>query len=361
MNLKIKPRDLNDGVLLYCGESEEGYGHFTSLALKNKHLEFRFDVGSGPAIIKSSKELKPNEWVAVTVSRYLGEGKLVVNGEAPVSGRTPGGHKPLSLHTPLYVGGYDEERIKLNPGVGVEGGFHGCVSAVSFFLTFVYKKTLSKMMSTIWTFEKRNLFIVYFDFLKVILKPRYFLHSTSTLIHNDFLLQIDISGSNLNLITSVMDSANVQDCSDLESHNNQNNDIEYGHDHEHDDRPHHRPIHRPQTTGCSSNPCRNDGHCYPTSPTDYTCSCINGYSGRDCEIAPNLCDQLKPCQNGGSCTGNTTKYKCDCPLSYTGLNCEQRKLNSLKLDVIFFPTLLKNRLLRVFENFIFFFHKFSYT
>lgn len=131
MNLKIKPRSLQDGVLLYCGESEEGYGHFTSLTLKDKHLEFRFDVGSGPAIIRSSKELTPNEWVAVTVSRYLGEGKIVVNGEPAVSGRSPGGQKALSLHTPLYVGGYDAERIKLNVGVGVEGGFDGCVSAVS--------------------------------------------------------------------------------------------------------------------------------------------------------------------------------------------------------------------------------------
>lgn len=75
--------------------------------------------------------MKANEWVAVTVSRYLSEGKLVVNGGPPVSGRLPGGHKPLSLHTPLYVGGYDEERIKLNTGVGVTGGFDGCVSAVS--------------------------------------------------------------------------------------------------------------------------------------------------------------------------------------------------------------------------------------
>lgn len=85
----------------------------------------------GPVIIRSKKELKEDDWVAVTVSRYLSEGKLIVNGEAPVSGRLPGGTKPLSLHTPLYIGGYDEERIKLNNGVGVSGGFEGCVGAVS--------------------------------------------------------------------------------------------------------------------------------------------------------------------------------------------------------------------------------------
>lgn len=49
------------------------------------------------------------------------------------------------------------------------------------------------------------------------------------------------------------------------------------------------------------------------------------FSGQDCEIAPNLCQQLVPCQNGGTCRGNTTQYECDCPLGFTGTNCEQRK------------------------------------
>lgn len=132
MALKIKPKDLNDGVLLYCGESEEGYGNFASLTMKNGHIEFRFDVGSGPVIIRSSKQLVANEWVAVTVTRYLGEGKLIVNGEPAVTGRTSGNHKPLTMLIPLYVGGYDRNRITLNPGVGVHGGFHGCISDVSY-------------------------------------------------------------------------------------------------------------------------------------------------------------------------------------------------------------------------------------
>lgn len=130
MGLKVKPRDLKDGVLLYCGESEEGYGDFASVSLKNGHVEFRFDVGAGPVVIRSSKQLVPNEWVAVSVSRQAGEGKLVVNGEPAVTGRTQGSHKPLKMHTPLYVGGYDKERININPGVGVEGGFNGCISEV---------------------------------------------------------------------------------------------------------------------------------------------------------------------------------------------------------------------------------------
>lgn len=104
------------------------YAHDTVVCI-DRQCNIKFILG--PTIIKSAEELEPNKWVPVTVSRYLGEGKLVVNGGPQVSGRTPGGHRPLSLHTPLYIGGYDQERIKLNEGVGVEGGFDGCVSAVS--------------------------------------------------------------------------------------------------------------------------------------------------------------------------------------------------------------------------------------
>lgn len=47
VSLKIKPSEVSDGILLYCGETEEGHGDFASLAIKNKHIEFRFDAGNG--------------------------------------------------------------------------------------------------------------------------------------------------------------------------------------------------------------------------------------------------------------------------------------------------------------------------
>lgn len=46
-SMKFKPNSTVDGLLLYCGETEEGYGDFASLALKDQHVEFRFDVGNG--------------------------------------------------------------------------------------------------------------------------------------------------------------------------------------------------------------------------------------------------------------------------------------------------------------------------
>lgn len=45
--LKIKPNGVDDGILLYSSETEEGHGDFISLAVHDKHLEFRFDAGNG--------------------------------------------------------------------------------------------------------------------------------------------------------------------------------------------------------------------------------------------------------------------------------------------------------------------------
>lgn len=72
----------------------------------------------------------------------------------------------------------------------------------------------------------------------------------------------------MKIIESAIGSANVLDCSSLNSDNNDlSNDINSGRtQNSHDGR-----------TGCSSNPCWNDGQCHPLSPTDYKCSCVNGY------------------------------------------------------------------------------------
>ena len=41
-----------DGSLLYNGFSRDRKGDFLSLAMTEGHLEFRFDLGTGPAVIR---------------------------------------------------------------------------------------------------------------------------------------------------------------------------------------------------------------------------------------------------------------------------------------------------------------------
>ncbi|KAK9737087.1 Laminin EGF domain [Popillia japonica] len=223
INLKIKPKDLTDAILMYSAQDSEGHGNFISLAIKDEHVEFRYDVGNGPVIIRSDNRVKVGEDVIISAMKSLTEVRLMVTGGNMVVEKPLGGPLPLSLHTPLFLGGINKAEISVNPGVGVSSGFNGCIG------------------------------------------------------------EFNIVGVDLKIIESAIGSANVLDCSSLNSDNNDlSNDINSGRtQNSHDGR-----------TGCSSNPC-----CWTMPPTDYKCSCVNGYSGRDCEIAPNQCDQLRPCEN----------------------------------------------------------------
>ena len=50
MVMRIKPRQVKDSLLVYCAQTEEGQGDFSSLSIKDKRIEFRFDSGSGIAL-----------------------------------------------------------------------------------------------------------------------------------------------------------------------------------------------------------------------------------------------------------------------------------------------------------------------
>lgn len=41
-----------DGMIFYNGQKSDGKGDFVSLALAQGHLEFRYDLGKGPAVLR---------------------------------------------------------------------------------------------------------------------------------------------------------------------------------------------------------------------------------------------------------------------------------------------------------------------
>jgi len=65
MALKVKPETDEDGLLMYCSQTEDGLGDYTALSIKDRHIEFQYDTGSGPAVIRSKKEVQPGEWLQV--------------------------------------------------------------------------------------------------------------------------------------------------------------------------------------------------------------------------------------------------------------------------------------------------------
>ncbi|KAB0797911.1 hypothetical protein PPYR_08904 [Photinus pyralis] len=71
---------------------------------------------------------------------------------------------------------------------------------------------------------------------------------------------------------------------------------------------------------CWSNPCQNGGVCRDGIAT-FNCTCPAGFLGEFCEEDYNECAS-NPCLNNGTCMDVTNGYKCVCPLGYLGDNCE---------------------------------------
>uniref|UniRef100_A0A8C3RA74 Agrin n=1 Tax=Cyanoderma ruficeps TaxID=181631 RepID=A0A8C3RA74_9PASS len=85
-----------DGMIFYNGQKSDGKGDFVSLALNQGHLEYRYDLGKGPAVLRSKEPVPLDTWVSVLLERSGRKGVLRVNnghrvmGESPVSwGGTP--------------------------------------------------------------------------------------------------------------------------------------------------------------------------------------------------------------------------------------------------------------------------------
>ena len=80
--LSFRP-EATDGVLLYNGQYTNGRqdgrtdrGDFVCFGLNGAYPEFRFDVGSGPAIIRGQNPLELNRWHTIHLKRQKKNGEL---------------------------------------------------------------------------------------------------------------------------------------------------------------------------------------------------------------------------------------------------------------------------------------------
>ncbi|XP_048252990.1 protein jagged-1-like isoform X2 [Haliotis rufescens] len=67
--------------------------------------------------------------------------------------------------------------------------------------------------------------------------------------------------------------------------------------------------------------CQHGGNCTNT-PGSFECRCMEGFTGRYCELVTNHC-ALNKCLNGGTCNGNETHFSCTCPLRWSGETCAE--------------------------------------
>ncbi|KAJ8360757.1 hypothetical protein SKAU_G00172820 [Synaphobranchus kaupii] len=95
----------SNGLIFYNGQKDDGKGDFISLALNDGILEFRYDLGKGPAVIRSREKIKLSTWNTVKLERVSRKGEISVNGGERVRGESPNHNNALNLKESLYVGG----------------------------------------------------------------------------------------------------------------------------------------------------------------------------------------------------------------------------------------------------------------
>lgn len=126
IELSVRPDDL-DGLILYNGQNGRS-GDFLSLGLKNGHVEFRFELGSGTLVLKSSVPIQLGNWTTIRIRRDRNHGHLSVSGQNDINATSAGQFVGLDLAEPLFIGSVpDFSRISKSSG-GYGHGFSGCLS-----------------------------------------------------------------------------------------------------------------------------------------------------------------------------------------------------------------------------------------
>ncbi|KAK7495830.1 hypothetical protein BaRGS_00012820, partial [Batillaria attramentaria] len=121
----IKPEAKN-GMILYNGYKRDRKGDFISLALHDGHVEFRFDLGTGPARLRSQLPLTLNRWHVIRASRTGLEGVLKVDDQPEVIGLSQGAYTQLTLLENLFLGGH-KNFDHTSKHANLTSSFVGCI------------------------------------------------------------------------------------------------------------------------------------------------------------------------------------------------------------------------------------------
>ncbi|KAG8193212.1 hypothetical protein JTE90_005560 [Oedothorax gibbosus] len=116
-----------NGILLYNGQTSTGTGDFVSLAIKDGFVEFRYNLGNGPVILRSPQKLHLGKFHRLIAKRYLRDGMLTLEGQEDVAGRSKGSLKSLDLGENLYLGFVPTERKGIFENIAVNTGMIGCI------------------------------------------------------------------------------------------------------------------------------------------------------------------------------------------------------------------------------------------
>ncbi|XP_034029246.1 agrin [Thalassophryne amazonica] len=156
MTVVLMTNDSN-GLIFYNGQKTDGRGDFISLALNDGFLEFRYDLGKGPAVIRTKTKIKMNVWNTINLERSNRKGEIMVNKKDPVRGEAPKSrknqHTALNLKESLYVGGAPDFS-RLARAAALKDGFKGTIQKIIVMGTPILRKENALHSSNVAMFQR---------------------------------------------------------------------------------------------------------------------------------------------------------------------------------------------------------------
>uniref|UniRef100_A0A8C8JEQ2 Agrin n=1 Tax=Oncorhynchus tshawytscha TaxID=74940 RepID=A0A8C8JEQ2_ONCTS len=156
MTVVLMANDSN-GMIFYSGQKTDGKGDFISLSLNDGILEFRYDLGKGPAVIRWAPHSNPivtimGVWNTVNLERANRKGEININGKDPVRGESPNQHTALNLKESLFVGGAPDFS-RLARAASLKDGFKGTIQKITLMGTPILRQENALHSSDVAMFE----------------------------------------------------------------------------------------------------------------------------------------------------------------------------------------------------------------
>ncbi|XP_050532357.1 agrin-like [Daktulosphaira vitifoliae] len=117
-----------DGILLYNQQRPDGSGDFISIAIVNKFVEFKYNLGNGAVILTSLHPIIIGRKHKIIAKRYQRDGLLQFEDYEPVRSVSMGSLRSLDLNDNAYVGYVPIPHKKVFENIGVKSGLTGCIS-----------------------------------------------------------------------------------------------------------------------------------------------------------------------------------------------------------------------------------------
>ncbi|XP_041654652.1 agrin isoform X5 [Cheilinus undulatus] len=147
----------SNGLIFYNGQKSDGKGDFISLSLNEGILEFRYDLGKGPATIRSKEPIQLNVWNTINLERSNRKGEIMVNKKDPVRGEAPKSrknlHVDLNLKESLFVGGAPDYS-RLARSAALTEGFKGTIQKIILMGTPILREDNALRSSNVGMFQE---------------------------------------------------------------------------------------------------------------------------------------------------------------------------------------------------------------